>query len=173
MVIFERFKERTHLNPCIQFKWVKQTSTVDEYVREYQRAKAHLISQTNIRGEFYYVWNFIGGLKEEIRKPIGLFQPKTLNNVINLAFEIEETMNVGVKPKPFLQSTLSQPTRQPYYFNYKSSKPLDSTPKPVPNSNPTKPQLTNSTKNTTNLTYDQKKALRLYFICNDKMSPRP
>jgi Retrotransposon gag protein len=33
--VFERFKERTHLNPCIQFKWVQQTSTVDEYVKDY------------------------------------------------------------------------------------------------------------------------------------------
>jgi hypothetical protein len=126
------------------------------------------MSQTNIRGEFYYVWNFIGGLKEEIRKHIGLFQPKTLNNAINLAFEIEKTVNVGVKSKPFFKSTISQPTKQPFFSTYKSLKTLDLATKSIPLLHSTKPQLANSPKNISNLTYDEKRALGLCFICNDK-----
>jgi hypothetical protein len=32
---FVRFKEGTHLNPIVQFKYVNQTTTVTEYIREF------------------------------------------------------------------------------------------------------------------------------------------
>jgi hypothetical protein len=54
-VVFERFKKRTYLNPCVQFKWVHQAITVEEYVREFQRAKTRLMAQTGIKGEYHYV----------------------------------------------------------------------------------------------------------------------
>lgn len=53
--IFERFKLRTHLNPVVQFKRVQQTGTVDDYVREFQRAKARLMIQTDIKNDYFFV----------------------------------------------------------------------------------------------------------------------
>jgi hypothetical protein len=58
--IFDRFKERIHLNPVVQFKHVNQTTTITEYIREFQRAKSRLLVQIGIKNEYHYVWNFIG-----------------------------------------------------------------------------------------------------------------
>lgn len=60
-VDFERFKVRTQLNPVVQFKRVKQEGTVDDYIREYQRAKTRLLVEIGIKSEFFFVWSFISG----------------------------------------------------------------------------------------------------------------
>lgn len=85
--VFERFKLRNNINPVIQFKNVKQEGSVEEYVREFQRAKARLLAETGIKHEYFFVWSFVCGLKEDIQNSIHLFKP--LNEAFNLAVEIE------------------------------------------------------------------------------------
>jgi hypothetical protein len=97
-------------------------------VRNFQRAKARLMAQMGIKGEFHYVWNIIGGLKEEIRKPITLFKPKTLSEAINMAFEIEETVTLSEKKGGFLNNFPRNVIKQPPYLPYKNTKSFESVP---------------------------------------------
>jgi hypothetical protein len=48
---------------------------------------------------------FYRGHKEKIRKLINLFKSKTLNDAINMALEIEETMKVGEKKGRFFRNS--------------------------------------------------------------------
>lgn len=107
--IFERFKVRTQLNPVVQFRRVKQEGTVDDYIMEYQRAKTRLLVETGIKSEFFFVWSFISGLRDEIQNSISLFRPKTLDDAFNLALELEVAVNPGEKKMGFLKTSYSLP----------------------------------------------------------------
>jgi hypothetical protein len=98
-----RFQEITHLNPVVQFKHVNQTSSVNEYIREFQKAKSRLLIHTGMKNEYHYVWNFIGGLREDIQKSINLFKPKSLNKTFNFSLEIEEVINPVDKRVEFIR----------------------------------------------------------------------
>lgn len=172
--IFERFKLRTHLNPVVQFKKVQQEGTVDDYVREFQRAKSRLMIQTGIKNEYFFVWSFICGLKDDIQHSINLFKPNTLDEAFNLALEIEVAVNPIAKKASFLKP-------QPQYpSNFKS---LNSTnlrtirypevgvkrlPEPSPQYKPNVHSKTFPPKQPSTLSIEQKRALGLCYRCGEK-----
>lgn len=169
--VFERFKLRNNTNPVIQFKKVRQEGSVDDYVREFQRAKARLLAETGIKQEYFFVWSFICGLKEEIQNSIHLFKPQTLNDAFNLALELEISIGPGEKRPTFLRSQPTQNVRHHTFTTHKTPmfKPSETEPsiKKI-GAQPTfnKPFL--STEPNSTLTIDQKRAMGLCFRCNDK-----
>lgn len=80
-----------------EFKKVQQTSMVDEYVASFMRANARLMHRTHIDHEKFYVGSFIGGLKEEIKNTIDLFETPTLKTSISYARKIEITLEGNSK----------------------------------------------------------------------------
>jgi Ty3 transposon capsid-like protein len=175
--VLDRFQEITHLN-LVQFKHVNQTSSVNEYIREFQKAKSRLLIHTDIKNEYHYVWNFIGGLREDIQKSINLLKPKYLNKAFNFALEIEESINPVDKRVEFIRQIPVAPTKAPLYLTYKHSKPVENNVRPIKepiqaiqttkvNLNPRKPNFQYH-KSPTNYTSEQKKALGLCYKCSEK-----
>lgn len=87
--VFERFKPRsTRYAPVIQFMRIEHTGSVDDYIREFQRAKARLLMQAGVKSDFFFTWAFVSRLKEYIQKPMSLFKPKSLDDAFNVALEM-------------------------------------------------------------------------------------
>jgi len=163
--IFERFKVRGSTNPVVQFKKVQQGTTVDEYIKEFQRAKSRLLAETGIQNEYFFVWSFICGLREELQNSINLFKPKTLNEAFNLALEMEIVLGSSDKKPSFLRSSTIP--------NYKPQAVQHYRPGQIPDGglrrNVEAPVINKPTPKTqNNLTLDQKRALGLCFRCGDK-----
>lgn len=62
--ISETFKQDELKNPIKELKKIHQTGKVEDYIRNFQRAKSRLYCQTRFKHEQFYIWNFICGLKE-------------------------------------------------------------------------------------------------------------
>ncbi|XP_078181502.1 uncharacterized protein LOC144575281 [Carex rostrata] len=95
-------------NPIDQFKQVKQYGKVNEYAKEYMRARSRLICRTQISNEDFFVGSFISGLKEEIRNNLDLFEPSTLKVAIKLAKKIELTLEGGSRRVHYSQKPVVQ-----------------------------------------------------------------
>ena len=83
-------------NPIDQFKRVQQRGRVDDYAKEFLRAKSRLICKTQIENEFF-LGSFVSGLKEEIRNNLDLFEPSNLKLAIRFAKKIEVSLEGSSK----------------------------------------------------------------------------
>lgn len=149
-------------------------------MRDFQRAKARLIIETGIKNEFFFVWSFICGLRDEIQNSINLFKPKTLDEAFNLALEIEVAVGPVEKKMGFLKPQCQSNFRPAHTTNsissnVKNSKPSDSgvrrmTETSIPHKLTLNPKPSNNqyTKPSSNLSIDQKRALGLCYKCNEK-----
>lgn len=165
--VFERFKVRNIINPVVQFRRTQQTEDVEEYMKEFQRAKARLLADTGIKNEFFYLWSFISGLKEEIQNSINLFKPKTLNEAFNLALELEMVVGPTDKKLSIIKPQNTFSFKPSNFQNFKPAKALEGVVKKTVDTPPTyKPPI----KPQNHLTLDQKRAMGLCFRCNDKWS---
>lgn len=140
--------------PMEEFKRVHQTGKVDEYVTNFMRAKARLMQRTQIDHEDFYVGSFIGGLKEEIRNSIDLFETPTLKIAISYARKIEVTIDGSTKR----WSSYKPPTVQRVIKGTETVqfRRLGEGPQKALTHNPTQ------------LTIEQKKSMGLCFKCNEK-----
>lgn len=148
--IFEGFKLRCHLNPVVQFKRVHQTGTVDDYIRDFQRAKSRLLVEIGITQEYFFVWSFISGLRDEIQNSMNLFKPQTLSEAFNLALELEVVVRPTDKKPLFFKPQGHTSYKPPYNPNFNPLRqielpPMKTTDSPNQNSQLYKPPHKNMT----------------------------
>lgn len=157
--ISETFKQDELKNPIKELKKIHQTGKVEDYIRNFQRAKSRLYCQTRFKHEQFYIWNFICGLKEEIQHTVDMFEPNTLNQAYNYARKAERSLEgqekrnrVPVKPTSYQNSRMVKFKDNPY--NKWQGKTVEDS-----RVNP---------HNQNAMSYEQKKALGLCFKCNEK-----
>ncbi|XP_078150323.1 uncharacterized protein LOC144545634 [Carex rostrata] len=101
--VCERFKRKKGCNAVVLFHKVCQTSSVEEYIRVFEKAKCRLLAETSIKNEYFYMWSFISGLKEELQNTITLFKPQTLNEAFSVAQELEVVVGPTDKEPVFIK----------------------------------------------------------------------
>ncbi|XP_031263269.1 uncharacterized protein LOC116121451 [Pistacia vera] len=84
--LIERFRPSLKGSACEALIALKQEGTVTEYREQFEAYSAPL---TEV-GEEVLVGSFINGLKEEIKAELRLSKPNQLNEVMDLAYRVEE-----------------------------------------------------------------------------------
>ncbi|XP_026417003.1 uncharacterized protein LOC113312466 [Papaver somniferum] len=135
--ICSRFENPAHDNIVGIFNKLSQLTTVEAYFEEFEYYKALLLSVHKDFPESYFIASFIGGLKEELRNSILMFESKTLMNAFSLARMQEQTL--------LLQHKTHKPTTRNFSPSFSTSRPFPPTtlpPKPTyipPTSSTTQP----------------------------------
>ncbi|XP_078167208.1 uncharacterized protein LOC144561976 [Carex rostrata] len=93
--IFVRFRPRKGSNSVIQMRKIQQIGTVDD------------------------------GLKVELQNPIQLFKPKSLNDAINLALEVEEIIGPTDKRLNLFKPQTTFNSKPPLNQNFRPNRPPD------------------------------------------------
>ncbi|XP_026383753.1 uncharacterized protein LOC113279266 [Papaver somniferum] len=83
--VCSRFENPAHDNIVGLFNKLARQNTVDVYFEEFEYYKALLLSVHKDFPETYFIASFIGGLKEELRSSVLMFDPKTLLHAFSLA----------------------------------------------------------------------------------------
>lgn len=73
-----------------QFRLLKQTGTVHEYMLQFEEIMHHLIAHNPAFDPVFFTTQFLEGLKQEIRVGVLLHQPKDLHSAFSLASLQEE-----------------------------------------------------------------------------------
>ena len=158
----EMFRPCTAVNPVEEFQRTRQTGRVEEYIKQFQKAKARLICRTRIKNEDFYLLGFIGGLKEEIKNSIDLFTPTNLMEAFKIAKQIElshegfpkKTQNV-VKQFSAMTSRINRNQEFGNKINTENTQLVQKPRSNAPNS----------------LSIEQMRALGLCFRCKEKFHP--
>ncbi|KAJ4754640.1 polyprotein [Rhynchospora pubera] len=160
--IRERFTNARSSNPVKEFMRTQQTGSIEEYIKQFEKARARLITETQFRNENFYILGFMGGLREDICCAVDSFEPRTLAQAYRHARNAEVIIDgpekkgrVGVRPVTTAQF---QNNRNNSGFQRKLSQPL---PMLKPGLNNSKPPLT----------MEQKRALGLCYWCDEKFTP--
>ncbi|XP_026399321.1 uncharacterized protein LOC113295181 [Papaver somniferum] len=164
-----RFENPANDNIVGLFNKLTQLTTVEAYFEEFEYLKALLLSVHPHFPESYFIASFIGGLKEELRSSVPMFDPKTLLQAFSLDRMQEKTLN--------LQQKVTKPPQKKFTPNFSTTKPFTSTtftPKPnvVPSTSlsPKSTPKTNTPIPLKSLTPEQvqaRKAKGLCFNCDD------
>ncbi|XP_078182382.1 uncharacterized protein LOC144575983 [Carex rostrata] len=160
------FFAETKGNPIDEFKRIHQVGRVDDYAKNFLRAKSRLIGKGHIdASDEFYVGCFMSGLREDIRNTIDLFEPSTLKSAIRYARKIEVVLGGTKKLNGSVRSQQNQYPAQPYQ-NSKFGKNAEVGNKKWSDTN------LNSTRNNVNstktMTMEEMKAKGLCFKCGDK-----
>ena len=102
-----------------EFNRLQQTSTIDEYIAEFEELKAFILLRTPNMPEDYLLESFIGGLKPAIKSSVRAFKTQTLDSAIEQARFQEEHIQA-----------LKIPPDRTFRPNFSNSKPLLPTPSP-------------------------------------------
>ena len=86
---FGREQYQVHLR---QFRLLKQTGTVHEYMLQFEEIMHHLLAHNPAFDPVFFTTQFLEGLKHEIRVGVLLHQPKDLDSAFSLASLQEEVM---------------------------------------------------------------------------------
>ncbi|XP_026416924.1 uncharacterized protein LOC113312389 [Papaver somniferum] len=89
-----RFENPAHDNIVGLFNKLVQLTTIEAYFEEFEYLKALLLSVHPQFPETYFIASFIGGLKEELRSSVLMFNPQTLLNFFSLARMQEQTLSL-------------------------------------------------------------------------------
>lgn len=109
------FFAETKGNPIDEFKRIHQIGRVDEYAKNFLRAKSRLMGKGHIdASEEFYVGCFISGLKEDIRNTIDLFEPLYLKAAIRYARKIEIVLGGSKKFSSTTKTPHFQQSNQQY-----------------------------------------------------------
>ncbi|XP_026452105.1 uncharacterized protein LOC113352508 [Papaver somniferum] len=167
--ICSRFENPAHDNIVGIFNKLAQLTTVEAYFEEFEYYKALLLSVNKDFPESYFIASFIGGLKEELRNSVLMFDPKTLMNAFSLVRMQEQTL--------LIQHRVPKPTPKPFSTSFTTSRPFPPpmvTPKstytPSPSSVPQPTAKPAQSLPFKNLTYEQvqeRKAQGLCFNCDE------
>lgn len=96
-----------------QFHRLRQTTSVQAYMQEFQEIRILLREDNTTLTEQYFIESFVEGLKEEVGKLVILQKPKSLLEAIEVATHSEELIqllakNLKVYPKATLPSLTNQ-----------------------------------------------------------------
>ena len=81
-----------------QLENMKQTGSVADYEAKFDQLAHSILMCNPAYDDVYFVTNFLGGLKEEIRAPITLHRPPNLETASTLALLQEAELNLA-RPK--------------------------------------------------------------------------
>ncbi|KAJ3703272.1 hypothetical protein LUZ61_006977 [Rhynchospora tenuis] len=160
--VLDRFMTQNDSHPVGDFKRVYHTGKVTDYIRQFERAKSRLMSETKIRSTTLFVQGFIEGLKEEIRYAVESHDPVTLNQAFHYARMAELNLE-GIDRR---NRTLNK------YIPYqppKLSKETDPPVKREPIAQPI-PKL-GTLPATQEMSREQMRALKLCYYCKEKYFP--
>ncbi|KAJ3685964.1 hypothetical protein LUZ61_015128 [Rhynchospora tenuis] len=160
--VFDRFQSHNSVNPVGEFKRVHQVGKVTDYIRQFERAKARLISETKIRNSTLFIQGFVEGLKDEIRYAVEVLDPVSLNQAFNFARKAELNLE-GVDRRN--RVSYNKPITTPRFIKEPDppSKSLLPLPAPVPGG-----VTTSAPKE---MTREQMRALKLCYYCKEKYVP--
>lgn len=86
---FDKDQYQIHMK---QLAALKQTSLVAIYLEQYEKLAHNILLYNDSYDDVFMVTHFLGGLKEEIRAPIILHCPQTLDIASSLALLQEEEL---------------------------------------------------------------------------------
>ncbi|XP_026450604.1 uncharacterized protein LOC113350689 [Papaver somniferum] len=92
-----RFENLVQDNIVGLFNKLAKLTTVDSYFEEFEYYKALLLGIHHDFPEYYFIASFIGGLKEELRSSVLMFDPKTFLHAFSLARMQEKTLVIQQK----------------------------------------------------------------------------
>lgn len=154
------FFTKTAVKPFDEFKRVYQKGSVDDYIKEFQRAQSRLICQTRVDNDEFFLGYFISGLRDEIRNTIALFNPVTIKDAFKIARQIEVSLETNTR------KTYSNSNRPQIGYdtgdNREQSKNWGDTTSFIAK-NHMKPQGT--------LSIEERRIKGLCFKCNEKFFP--
>ncbi|KAJ4772249.1 polyprotein [Rhynchospora pubera] len=160
--VLDRFIANNDSNPVGEFKRVYQSGKVTDYIRQFERAKARLISETKIRNTTFFVQGFIEGLKEEIKYAVEVHDPVTLNQAFNYARKAELNLE-GIDRRNRAGSK---------YISYQQSKFIKDADVPVKRDTLPQPLAKLPTQPATReMSREQMRALKLCYYCKEKYFP--
>ncbi|XP_026459874.1 uncharacterized protein LOC113360593 [Papaver somniferum] len=164
--IYARFENPAHDNIVGLFNKLVQLTTVEAYFEEFEYLKALLLSVHPHFPETYFIDSFIGGLKEELRGSVLMFNPQTLLNAFSLARMQEQTLSLQHRVTKYPQKQIHTPINS---SRPSTSASFTSTPPPHPAPTPPVPK-SNTIIPLKKLTPEQvqsRKAQGLCFNCDD------
>ncbi|XP_057986530.1 uncharacterized protein LOC110636696 [Hevea brasiliensis] len=102
---------------------LRQEGSLEEYQDEFEELRIRIERLMPELGESYFLFAFMGGLKDEIRMVVRMMKPVSLSQAIEVARLQEQLLEVNKKPKN--TSNFSKPFRSqstvpltPYQTNY-------------------------------------------------------
>ncbi|KAJ3688355.1 hypothetical protein LUZ61_017519 [Rhynchospora tenuis] len=162
--VLDRFLTQNDSHPVGEFKRVYHTGKVTDYIRQFERAKSRLISETKIRSTTFFVQGFIEGLREEIRYAVEGHDPVTLNQAFNYARKAELNSE-GIDRRYRTLNKPSSSQTQPFK-PFRDAVPAIKNDPFVPPV--VKPDNTMAGKE---MTREQMRALKLCYYCKEKFFP--
>jgi hypothetical protein len=93
--VCDRFDRNQYQLVMRQLDNLRQTSSVQEYHVRFEQLAYQLLLYNAQYDDVYFVTRFMGGLKEEIRAPIALHQPKNVDTASALALLQEEEVEAS------------------------------------------------------------------------------
>ncbi|KAK6151575.1 hypothetical protein DH2020_014210 [Rehmannia glutinosa] len=124
---FTRFEELKETRIIAEFNKLKHTGSYSDYVERFEELKACMIMLNSEYSEEYFVASFVSGLSEELQAFINMFEPKTLQQTIELGKKQLHTLEAITKK-------VRQPTRS-YQNTFPNPRRYETTPT-VPPKNP-------------------------------------
>ncbi|CAA0822266.1 Unknown protein, partial [Striga hermonthica] len=163
-IVSARFEELKEVKIIAKFNKLRHTGSYADYVDKFEELKACM--QLMNQGEFseeYFIASFISGLSEELQAFLHMFNPKTLQQTIELGQQQLHTLDAITKRVKNTQRTYSQ-LQHP------------NTQKATPNNNPIQraPQTPFQKANFKLLTSSEMAARRekgLCYNCDEKFVP--
>ncbi|KAJ3685492.1 hypothetical protein LUZ61_014656 [Rhynchospora tenuis] len=160
--IRERFTNARSSNPVKEFMRTQQTGSIEDYIKQFEKARARLITETQFKNENFYILGFMGGLREDICCAVDSFEPRTLVQAYRHARNAEVIIDGPEKKGRMLARTVS--TTQ--FSNNKGNNGFQRRPaQPLPmlkaGANNSKPPLS----------MEQRRALGLCYWCDEKFVP--
>lgn len=103
-MVSARFEDLRIPNIVVEFNKLKHTGSYDEYVEHFNELKSCLVmnDQSKYTAE-YFMGSFLSGLSDELKSFINMFQPRTLDQTIELGKQqitILEAIAKIMKPQP-------------------------------------------------------------------------
>ncbi|KAJ3703015.1 hypothetical protein LUZ61_006720 [Rhynchospora tenuis] len=158
--VLDRFKAYSSSNPVGEFRRVTQTGKVNDYIRQFERAKSRFIAETKIRSNILFIQGFIDGLKEELKYAVEVLNPVTLNQAFNYARKVEQNLDSIDNRSRVIRSSAIVP------YKNNTDQQVTKTWTTANSSGQIKGTLPS-----TELTREQMRALKLCYWCKDKYTP--
>lgn len=93
--VFERFDKDQYPKQLKQLDALKQTSSVEEYLKQFEKLVHGILLYNNAYDDVYFVTRFVAGLKPKLRTAIALHRPQDVATASTLALLQEEELNAS------------------------------------------------------------------------------
>ena len=88
-----RFEDNHSESVVAEFKMLTQQGTVNDYLQKFEELRAQVLMRNPRVLEDFILECFIGGLKEEIRETVKMYEPINLSQVVSLSRKQERVIN--------------------------------------------------------------------------------